>query len=187
MGIFRYEEGKGQKVKGERRKAKAFRLCPFSSFSKNLLPLTFYLLNMHIEQITPYLTHKLRRDVMYPEKKIFEMEMDEDNDGIHFGAFKDNKLVGVVSLFQNGTVFQFRKFAVDTAVQKMGIGKALLDHITNYAITNGGKLLWCNARDEAIGFYVKAGFNKTGRIFSKQGIDYEIMEKSIIHPLIQSS
>jgi len=133
-----------------------------------------------IEQITPYLTHRLRRDVMYPEKKVFEMEIPEDNDGIHFGAFKDNKLVGVVSLFQTGTDFQFRKLAVDNALQKTGVGNALLTYVIDYAIENGGTRIWCNSRDSAIGFYQKAGFSATGKYFFKDGIDYAIMEKLLV-------
>ncbi|GAC1311223.1 MAG: GNAT family N-acetyltransferase [Mucilaginibacter sp.] len=134
---------------------------------------------MHIEQITPELTHRLRRDVLYPGQKLFEMEMDEDRNGIHFGAFKDNKLVAVVSLFQNGEDFQFRKLAVDPQVQKMGVGAGLLNYINDYAMVNGGKRMWCNARDTAIGFYLKAGYKLTGQQFSKNGFDYEIMEKAI--------
>jgi phosphoribosylformimino-5-aminoimidazole carboxamide ribotide isomerase len=109
-----------------------------------------------------------------------EMEMEEDADGMHFGAFRDDKLMGVVSLFQNGSQFQFRKLAVDASFQKKGIGKSLLDYITKYVEENGGTRLWCNARVDAIGFYMKLGFAKTGKPFSKNGIDYEVMEKMII-------
>jgi phosphoribosylformimino-5-aminoimidazole carboxamide ribotide isomerase len=132
-----------------------------------------------IEQIRPELTWRLRQRVLYPAQKLYEMEMDEDNEGLHFAAFKDNAIVGVVSLFQKGDDFQFRKFAVDESVQGMGIGGQLLNHITNFAVTNGGKRLWCNARLSAIGFYLKASFNQTGRLFSKNGFDYEILEKVI--------
>ncbi len=112
-----------------------------------------------IEQITPELTQRgLRRDVLYPSQKIFEMEMEEDTYGIHFGAFNDVKLVGVVSLFQKGHDFQFRKLAVDPAFQKMGIGNSLLKYITDYAQENGGTRIWCNARVTAIGFYLKGLF-----------------------------
>ncbi|HZY35317.1 MAG TPA: N-acetyltransferase, partial [Mucilaginibacter sp.] len=64
-----------------------------------------------IEQITPELTWRLRRDVLYPDAEIPDMEMDVDKAGIHFGAFVDNKLAGVISLFREGDDFQFRKFA----------------------------------------------------------------------------
>jgi GNAT superfamily N-acetyltransferase len=136
---------------------------------------------IHIEQITPELTWRLRRDVLYLGQKMFEMEMEEDTDGIHFGAFKDDKLVGVVSLFQEGPDFQFRKLAVDPSVQKMGIGNNLLQYITKHAEENGGTRIWCNARLSAIGFYLKADFLQTGKLFSKNGYDYEVMEK-IIQP-----
>jgi len=132
-----------------------------------------------IEQITPTLTWRLRRDVLYPGQKMFEMEMEEDGDGVHFGAFRDNQLVGVVSLFQDRDQFQFRKLAVAADAQYTGVGSALLNYITNYAQENGGTRLWCNSRLSAIDFYLKAGFSKTGKQFSKNGFDYEIVEKVI--------
>jgi phosphoribosylformimino-5-aminoimidazole carboxamide ribotide isomerase len=107
------------------------------------------------------------------------MEMHEDSDGIHFGAFIYNKLVGVVSLFQKGAAFQFRKLAVDPDVQNRRIGRSLLNYITGYAKENGGTKIWCNARISAIGFYLKAGFVQTGKLFSKNGFDYKVMEKEL--------
>jgi ribosomal protein S18 acetylase RimI-like enzyme len=136
-----------------------------------------------IEQIRPEHTWLLRRDVLYPGMMKHEMEMPEDVDGIHFGAFTDNKLAGVVSLFQNGTSYQFRKLAVDAAMQKAGIGSSLLAYITKYAEENGGTRIWCNARTDAIGFYLKLGFVETEDRFSKNGIDYVIMEKMLTPPL----
>ncbi|WP_295668278.1 GNAT family N-acetyltransferase [uncultured Mucilaginibacter sp.] len=132
-----------------------------------------------IEQITPELTWHLRRDVLYPSMKLFEMEMDQDTYGMHFGAFNDIKLAGVVSLFQTGTDFQFRKLAVDPEFQHKGIGRSLLHYITDHAQKNGGTRIWCNARDTAIGFYLKDGFVLTGEKYSKNGFSYEIMEKTI--------
>jgi len=112
--------------------------------------------------------------------KIFEMEMEEDADGIHFGAFYENKLVGVVSLFNKGESFQFRKLAIEPEYQHKRIGSSLLTYITAYAQQNGGTIIWCNARSSAIGFYLKANFIQTGKLFNKNGIDYEILEKAII-------
>lgn len=107
------------------------------------------------------------------------MELDEDQQGIHFGAFTDDKLVGVVSLFQTNTSFQFRKLAVSTEYQKKGIGNALLQRVEEFAGSEGGTVIWCNARVSAIGFYMKAGYVHTGKLFAKNGFDYEILEKEI--------
>ncbi len=133
-----------------------------------------------IEQITPELTWRLRRDVLYPDAEIPDMEMDVDREGIHFGAFADNKLAGVISLYREGNDFQFRKFAIDPAFQNHGIGTSLLNYITGFTIADGGRKLWCNARTNATGFYLKNGFNTTNQFFSKNGHDYVVMEKALI-------
>jgi GNAT superfamily N-acetyltransferase len=132
---------------------------------------------LSIEQIRPELTWRLRRDILYPGQMMHEMEMEEDNHGYHFGAFEDNALIAVVSLFQKGSDFQFRKFAVIEAKQGTGVGRQLLQYITNFAVNEGATHIWCNARLSAIGFYLKAGYLQTGELFSKNGFDYEIMEK----------
>ena len=87
--------------------------------------------------------------------------------------------MGVISLFQKGDDFQFRKVAVDPSAQKMGIGSLMLNYVTNFAKNEGGKHLWCNARFSAIPFYLKHDFVQTGKTYSKMRIDYEMMEKDI--------
>ena len=105
--------------------------------------------------------------------------MDEDANGYHFAAFVDNYIVGIVSLFRKDDSFQFRKLAVDPSVQNQGIGSNLLDYITDFAKNEGGKMMWCNARVTAIPFYIKHGFTHTGKLFTKNGFDYEILEKNL--------
>jgi len=105
--------------------------------------------------------------------------MEEDLDGVHFGAFKGGWLVGVISLFQKGDDFQFRKVAVDPSAQNMGIGSMMLNYVTDFAKVECGRRIWCNARISAIPFYLKHGFVQTGSNYSKNGIDYEIMERDI--------
>ena len=134
---------------------------------------------MDIEQITPQLTWRLRRDELYPGEYMFNMEMEEDNYGWHFGGFMDNKLIAVVSLFKENTDFQFRKFAVQKDYQGKGIGRELLEYVIGFAKSEGGTRIWCNARDTAIQFYIKAGFKHTGEAFERKGVNFEILEKEI--------
>lgn len=135
-----------------------------------------------IEQVRPEVTWYLRQAVLYPAQKISEMALEEDANGIHFAAFRDNALVGIISLFQDGTSFQFRKLAVLPDLHDKGIGTQLLNRVEEFASAEGGTLIWCNARVSAIGFYIKAGYSHTGKLFSKNGFDYEILEKSIKKP-----
>jgi GNAT superfamily N-acetyltransferase len=134
---------------------------------------------IHIEQIRHELTWQLRQKVLYPQQKMHEIELEEDTNGYHFGAFSNNELVGIVSLFKSDNNFQFRKFAVEPSAQNKGIGSSLLNYITAFAKSEGGIKLWCNARLTAIPFYIKHGFTQTGEFFSKNGFDYEVLEKAI--------
>ena len=135
---------------------------------------------LSIEQIRPELTWRLRREALYPNEPLHAMKMEEDTHGYHFGTFMDNTLVGVVSLFQKGSHWQFRKFAVSDQVQKQGIGTQLLNYITNFVEREQATRLWCNARLSATGFYGRFGFTQTGEIFHKNGVDYVIMEKDLL-------
>ncbi|RYD94355.1 MAG: GNAT family N-acetyltransferase [Sphingobacteriales bacterium] len=132
-----------------------------------------------IEQIRHELTWRMRHKVLYPDKTLAEMAMEEDLQGIHFGAFGEKYLLAVVSLFQNGTDYQFRKLAVDPDHQKQGIGSKLLQYITDYAKAEGGTRIWCNARLTAIDFYAAHGFTRTGNFFTRNGFEYEIIEKPL--------
>lgn len=132
---------------------------------------------IQIEQVRQEVTWVMRQKAMYPGKNWKEMQMPEDNDGTHFGAFLPNKLAGVVSLFNKGDNFQFRKLAVDPDLQRQGIGSAILDYITLHAAEHGARRLWCNARVGAAAFYSRHGFAETDQRFTRNGINYVVMEK----------
>jgi phosphoribosylformimino-5-aminoimidazole carboxamide ribotide isomerase len=133
-----------------------------------------------IEQIKPEVTWRLRQKVLYPQQHFSEMQLDEDENGMHFGGFEDDRLVCVVSLFKNGDDYQFRKLAVEPDYQHRGIGSKMLNYITGFVKDEGGKRIWCNARLSAIPFYLKHGFSHTGKLFSnKEGIEYEMLEKAL--------
>ena len=129
-----------------------------------------------IEQITQELTWKIRQKELNPELPISEIKLEEDDSGIHLGLFHDNKLITVVSLFEYGAELQFRKFATDSNYQRMGFGKQMLAYILEYAREKQFKKVWCNARSSASKFYQIFGFKETDKTFSKNGIDYIIME-----------
>lgn len=137
------------------------------------------MLNIYIEQITHELTWRLRQQVLYPDSTMRDMAMPEDEDGTHYGAFVESKLVAVVSAFRKGADIQIRKFAVAPSLQQKGIGFRLLQYITARAAESGATRLWCNARTPAINFYRKAGFELTGETFTRNTIDYEVMDKQI--------
>jgi phosphoribosylformimino-5-aminoimidazole carboxamide ribotide isomerase len=134
---------------------------------------------MNIRQISADDTLQLRRDVLYPNESFAYVKVDHDNDGLHFGVFDHGQLVTVVSLFLGRGSAQFRKLATAPAAQGKGYGKAILAHLVDICKKEKIKVLWCNARDTAAGFYSKLGYIKRGDYFAKGGISFVKMELSL--------
>ncbi len=131
---------------------------------------------VQIEQIFPSLTWRIRHEAMYPDQPFDIVKLKDDFDGIHFGLYADHKLTGVVSLFDEGDIYQFRKLAVLPSAQKLGYGSALMAYMIDFCKIQKTTKLWCNARVQAKEFYFKFGFHETDKIFSKDENDYVIME-----------
>ena len=129
-----------------------------------------------IEQIPPYLVWPLRQQVMYPEMTIEDVKLENDSNGIHFGLFDHNKLISVISVFENGDGIQYRKFATLNEYQGKGYGSTLLEFVINFSKEQGCKRLWCNARKNVSGFYKKFGFTETTQTFIQNGYEFIIME-----------
>ena len=135
----------------------------------------------HIEQIPPYLTWRIRHQVMYPELDFEQVILPDDDDGVHLGLFDENTLISVVSLFKKGSSMQFRKFATLVEHQNKGYASELLRYLTEYSKNDTCNHIWCNARRNASAFYAKFGFLETGQTSSANGHEYVIMEKLLIY------
>lgn len=133
-------------------------------------------MNISIKEIKKEQAWELRHRVMWPEKEIDFIKLDDDDIGIHYGLFKESKLISTISLFIEGDSAQFRKFATVQDEQGKGYGSKLLEHIMKEAKSNGVKHVWCNARENKKSFYKKFAMCATDRTFFKEGKNYIIME-----------
>lgn len=118
----------------------------------------------------------IRQKVLWPEKSIEYVQLTSDAEGKHYGCYVDDELVSVISLFMDGNVAQFRKFATLEEKQGKGYGTALLKHLFTEAKKMTIHKLWCNARVNTAYFYKNFGMNKTDTTFLKGDVDYVIME-----------
>jgi ribosomal protein S18 acetylase RimI-like enzyme len=50
-------------------------------------------------------------------------------------------------------------------VRGRGYGGLLLDRCVEHAVNHGGRILWCNARAGAVGFYRRYAFTTRGDAF----------------------
>jgi GNAT superfamily N-acetyltransferase len=94
-----------------------------------------------------------------------------------FVACDGKKLVGMVSL-RNETHISL--LFVDEKYHKRGIGRSLLEYISDYVKNEEGhRLLTVNAAPYATGFYHRIGFVDTGKLQMNDGIYFTPMEMSI--------
>lgn len=90
----------------------------------------------------------------------------------HLGAFRGDRLVGVVTCFPEDApghpgepAQRFRFMAVEPSQQGGGVGTALMAEVIERARGRLDRLLWANARDSALDFYLRRGFRVVGESF----------------------
>jgi GNAT superfamily N-acetyltransferase len=129
---------------------------------------------IEIKKITAFETIIVRHPVLRPGRQIESCHFDGDDllSTSHFGLFLENQLAGVISvfkiqnkLFSEENQYQIRGMAVLSEFQKKGFGEALLEYCENEIRLKSGDLIWFNARETAIGFYEKSGYEILGDPF----------------------
>jgi GNAT superfamily N-acetyltransferase len=100
-----------------------------------------------------------------------------DGQAVHFGVFSSGALVSVITahpdqsgLFTGAGQWRIRGMATDAAAQGRGYGGMALRALLAWSRQEGVPLLWCNARERAIPFYERHGFQVVGERFDIPGI-----------------
>lgn len=131
---------------------------------------------MNIKAIEASQTWQIRHEVMWPDQPFEFVMLEEDNAGLHFGVFDQEKLVSIVSCFIVNDEMQFRKLATLEDFQGKGIASQLLEYILKLAKEKDLKKVWCNARTNKKSFYEKFKMIDTNKTFTKSGQEFTIME-----------
>lgn len=134
-------------------------------------------MSISIKEISAQETYNLRHKVMWPNQSLEFIKLNNDENGIHFGLWKNSTLVSVVSVFIDAHSAQFRKFATLKSEQGNGYGSLLLNHILTVIANKKIEKIWCNARADKASFYEKFGMYRTSKTFIKGDINYILMEK----------
>ncbi len=107
---------------------------------------------------------------------------DQDELTFHLGAFVDKKLVSVASFyfesnknFSDEYQYRLRGMATLPDYQGQGHSSSLLKTAFPVIKQNQCTLLWCNARERAMGYYLKVGFKPTGDFFELPKIGSHIL------------
>ena len=68
-------------------------------------------MKIEIRAILAEETYNLRHEVMWSDKPQEFVILDNDDEGVHFGVWKNSEIIAVVSLFMKDNHAQFRKLA----------------------------------------------------------------------------
>lgn len=134
---------------------------------------------MSIKRIEAHQTWELRQRVMWPDKDISHVKLQDDALGLHYGLFADDRLISVISLFFTDGIVQFRKFATDCEQQHQGYGTRLLSYAIEQAVQRKARQIWCHARKDAVPFYARFGLAETGEPFKRDGKEYIRMTRQL--------
>ena len=94
------------------------------------------------------------------------------------GVYEQDKLIGCCILTPLDTqTVQLRQMAVDTTVQKTGVGRVVLFFAESVAKEKEYKTMVMNARDSVLPFYQKCGYSIAGNQFYEVGIPHHKMHK----------
>ncbi len=121
----------------------------------------------------------LRQLVLRPGRPFEETAFpgDDSTASAHFGVFSGDRLLAVATLLDaphpdwpSEPACQVRGMASHPEVRGQGLGAAALAACVAEARRRGATRIWCNAREAALGFYLRHGFAVTGEPFEVPGI-----------------
>ncbi len=127
-----------------------------------------------VVEITATETHPLRFAVLRFDTPTKEVVFPEDDwpGSWHLGVRVDGTLVATSSWVprphRNRRAVQLRGMATDRSLQSSGLGGLLLEAGCSRAAASGCSFVWARARDAALAFYERHGFEVEGEGFIDQ-------------------
>lgn len=96
-------------------------------------------------------------------------------------AFEGADMIGCCILTPvDSSTIQLRQMAVNTILQKKGVGTALVSFAEVFSKEKGYQKLMMHARDSVLDFYKKCGYSISGPQFFEVGIGHHKMEKELV-------
>lgn len=107
-------------------------------------------------------------------------ELDAEKNDIMVASFDEDEIIGCCMLTKTSEgCVRLRQMAVQKSHQGKGIGEAILHFTENLARDKGYRKIMMHARDSAIGFYEKAGYQVEGDQFTEVNIPHHVMVKDL--------
>ena len=111
---------------------------------------------------------------------LYEEDLTSELDAQFFIYSAGNEIIGcILALPTDYNTLRLKQMAVSPDHQKKGIGQALIEAVETFATANGYTKLFFHARESAIPFYEKLGFQVLSDTFEEVGIPHKKMGKNL--------
>jgi ribosomal-protein-alanine N-acetyltransferase len=134
---------------------------------------------------------QVRWDVLRPDRPIETANFagDDAPDTIHVGAFVDARNICCATAtrapWQNNPAWQLRGMGVVADWQKKGVGQLVLAKLEELVQQAADlPLIWCNAREEAVMFYEKQGWQVASESFYIEDVGPHFKMTKYLKPAI---
>lgn len=119
----------------------------------------------------------VRRKVFVEEQGVApELELDKEEESVHFLALSDNQPCGAARYRKTGNGYKLERFAVLKEFRGKRVGQALVAAVLD-DIPDQANVIYLNAQVDAVGLYAKFGFAVEGEQFEEAGIQHFKMVK----------
>jgi ribosomal protein S18 acetylase RimI-like enzyme len=130
----------------------------------------------------------VRRRVLRPDSpENVELPGDKHPGAVHLGVFVDGLVVACCLIYAEECpakagipAWRLRGMATDPDARGAGNGKAVLSLAYDIARADGAEIIWCHARDSAIGFYERDNWIGSGEPFDEIGIAHLLMWRPLL-------
>ena len=126
---------------------------------------------------------RLRQEVLRTPLglRLADEDLRPERQQLHFGWFtpQNELLACVIAAPQDPSAVKLRQMAVAAALQRQGVGRALLEGVEGILAEHGVRQLMLHARLSAVGFYQRLGYQEQGEIFDEIGLPHRAMHKRL--------
>ena len=145
---------------------------------------------IEIKQLETDAIKGLRYEVLWPHKNSVEectIDPDNENSTFHIGATIGEEVVGTSTLivdinpkFEEQNQYRLRAMATSPKIRGTRTGVAIVNRAIDELRKRDVKLIWCDARLIATGFYEKLGFKVKGDVYEVPNIGpHKLMYKEL--------
>lgn len=124
---------------------------------------------------------KLREKILREPLGSFftDQELEEEKNHFQIAGLIDNTIIATAVLVPEGDVMKMQRVVVAETLRGANIGSEMMVFCEKFALDRDFKLIYCHARDSAVKFYVKNGYEGIGDYFDEDGIPHLKMKKTV--------